>query len=162
MIGTITLTYTQDYLPKTSGVKSKDTQRLDFSQVLKPTRLFMTLVAPEHTSSFKLINSCVINVWHQPSSLKGGYVHIALCRLTTCGATAILRILCSCCIYVHPPLTSLKFIILKLQQRSNFKKSSHHMRMCALDFYEWGVKSASFVMEDILIHNVGLIMSLMV
>ena len=137
MIGTITLTYTQDYLPKTSGVKSKDTQRLDFSQVLKPTRLFMTLVATEHTSSFKLINSCVINVWHQPSSLKGGFVHIALCRLTTCGATAILRILCSsCCIYVHPPLTSLKFIILKLQQRSNFKKSSHHMRMCALDFYE--------------------------
>ena len=36
------------------------------------------------------------------------------------------------------------------------------MRMCALDFYEWGVKSASFVIEDILIHNVGLIMSLMI
>ena len=90
-----------------------------------------------------------------------GRVCTHLCRLTTCGATAILRILCSCCIYVHPPLTSLKFIILKLQQRSNFKKSSHHMRMCALDFYEWGVKSASFVMEDILIHNVGLIMSLL-
>ena len=92
-----------------------------------------------------------------------GRVCTHLCRLTTCGATAILRILCSsCCIYVHPPLTSLKFIILKLQQRSNFKKSSHHMRMCALDFYEWGVKSASFVIEDILIHNVGLIMSLMI
>ena len=35
------------------------------------------------------------------------------------------------------------------------------MLMRALDFYEWGVKSASFVMEDILIHNVGLIMSLL-
>ena len=161
MIGTITLTYTQDYLPKTSGVKSKDTQRLDFSQVLKPTRLFMTLVAPEHTSSFKLINSCVINVWHQPSSLKEEYVHIFV-DLPHVAPLLFLRILCSCCIYVHPPLTSLKFIILKLQQRSNFKKSSHHMRMCALDFYEWGVKSASFVMEDILIHNVGLIMSLLV
>ena len=155
MIGTITLTYTQDYLPKTSGVKSKDTQRLDFSQVLKPTRLFMTLVAPEHTSSFKLINSCVINVWHQPSSLKGGFVQI----FVDLPHVAPLLFWGFYVLAVYPSLTSLKFIILKLQQRSNFKKSSHHLRMCALDFYEWGVKSASFVMEDILIHNVGLIVS---